>query len=177
MLALCGVCTQGMIVNSFFRHGSHPNLAGQNMNFDDSFLILNYWPTFISEIPAGVPDNISSFYAQACGSLSEHRWDAAGAMFRKALDVATKSLAPEASSRNLYQRIESLIQAGLLTPAMGDWAHEIRMEGNDAVHDDEPETEADARATHKFTEAFLTYTFSLPKMVTENRSKRAAENA
>jgi hypothetical protein len=72
----------------------------------------------------------------------------------------------------LFKRINKMVAAGQLTPAMGDWSHEIRLEGNDAVHDDEPETEDDARAAQKFAEAFLTYVYTLPEMVRANRAKR-----
>ena len=54
-----------------------------------------------------------------------------------------------------------MVEGGTLTDAMGDWSHEIRLDGNDAVHDDEPET-VDARASQQFAEAVLTYAFTLP---------------
>ncbi|PIW55628.1 MAG: hypothetical protein COW16_05100 [Sphingomonadales bacterium CG12_big_fil_rev_8_21_14_0_65_65_10] len=72
----------------------------------------------------------------------------------------------------LFKRINFMVEENLLTKAMGDWSHEIRLDGNDAVHDEEPETESDAIAMHKFAEAFLRYSFSLPSMVARNRAKR-----
>jgi len=98
-------------------------------------------------------------------------------MFRKTLDVATKIIAPSEKNLTLYKRIEKLVSDNLLTEAMGAWSHEIRIDGNDAVHDEDPETEDDAGALQKFCEAFLTYAFSLPSMVLRNREKRdAGEN-
>jgi hypothetical protein len=93
-------------------------------------------------------------------------------MFRKALDVGTKILDPSSKNLTLFKRIDDLSDKGLITEAMRDWSHEIRLDGNDAVHDEQPETPADAAAMQKFTEAFLTYAFSLPTMVAENRAKR-----
>ena len=93
-------------------------------------------------------------------------------MFRKSLDVSTKIVSPSDKDLTLFKRINKLVEAGLLTTAMGDWSHEIRLDGNDAVHDEEPETEADAKACRRFTEAFLTYAFSLPALVQESRAKR-----
>jgi hypothetical protein len=119
-----------------------------------------------------VPENVETFYNKGLENLAASRWDAAGAMFRKSLDVATKRLAPEHRSDSLFSRINKMVEAGHLTQALGDWSHEIRLEGNDAVHDDEPETKEDAGATQKFTEACLTYSFTLPAMVEANRAKR-----
>lgn len=93
-------------------------------------------------------------------------------MFRKALDVATKIIAPGSKKMTLFKRIEELSTQGLITKAMGEWSHEIRLDGNESVHDDEPETPSDAISMQRFTEAFLNYAFSLPTLVAANRSKR-----
>lgn len=104
--------------------------------------------------------------------MAAGRWDAAGAMFRKSLDVGTKILAPDKRTKNLYSRITELVDEGRLTSAIGAWSHEIRLDGNDAVHDEEPETEHDANVMQRFTEALLIYSFTLPAMVEANRAKR-----
>jgi hypothetical protein len=65
-----------------------------------------------------------------------------------------------------------MVEAGTLTPAMGDWSHEVRLDGNAAIHDDEPESQEDAETTHRFAEAVLTYAFTLPAIVKTNRAKR-----
>ncbi|WP_343895983.1 DUF4145 domain-containing protein, partial [Craurococcus roseus] len=70
----------------------------------------------------------------------------------------------------LYKRIESLPQEIGITPAMKEWAHEIRELGNDAAHEDEPFTEAEAKALHSFTEMFLTYAFTLPGLLEERKA-------
>jgi hypothetical protein len=93
-------------------------------------------------------------------------------MFRKSLDVATKVVRPELKALSLFKRIEALYDEGHITEAMRDWSHEIRLDGNEAVHDEEPETPEDAQSTQKFAEALLTYMFTLPSMVAQNRAKR-----
>ncbi|MXO96709.1 DUF4145 domain-containing protein [Erythrobacter aquimaris] len=127
-------------------------------------------------IPEDLPPNIERFYLQGLENLAGQRWDAAGAMFRKTLDVATKLLDPENKKKNLFRRIEGLVASGLLTEAMGEWSHEIRLDGNDAVHDEEPETQEDGVAIQKFTEAFVRYSFSLPSLVAQNRAKRIEQD-
>ena len=124
------------------------------MDFPSSRLtIVQTWPTYRCAAPDHVPENVTKFYEQGMQNLQHKQWDAAGAMFRKSLDVATKKLAPESRSETLFKRINKMVEAGQLTRAMGDWSHEIRLEGNDAVHDEEPETDSDAFVTQRFAEA------------------------
>jgi hypothetical protein len=174
LVAACGVCTYGILIESLDTSGTnHFDVVQYTVQYpSDRYRILQTWPDRTLFAPTGVPENISSFYQQAVENLRAGRWDAAGAMFRKTLDVATKLVATGDNSANLYSRIERLVSSGLLTPAMGDGSHEIRLDGNNAVHDEEPETQSDAEASHKFTEAFLTYAFSLPQLVRESRARR-----
>ncbi|NIJ21925.1 hypothetical protein FHS95_003636 [Sphingomonas naasensis] len=176
LLTICGVCTGGMIVLARSLNGNLPNLIQHSATFPGSgYSIDEYWPRYTSEVPTGTPENIGQFYLQGVESLHSGRWDAAGAMFRKTLDASTKSIAPAHKSLNLYKRINKLVEEGLLTAAMGDWSHEIRLDGNDAVHGDEPETEDDARKAQKFTEAFLQYAFTLPALVSGSRAVRSGK--
>lgn len=173
VLAVCGVCKSGMIILSYAEEATHADLISHDTIYPGSnFAIRATWPRFTGQCPAKVPDNVASFYDQGLENLSTGRWDAAGAMFRKSLDVATKMIAPDKRSKTLYSRINELVSEGRLTEAMGKWSHEIRLDGNDAVHDEEPETERDATVSQRFTEALLTYTFTLPAMVEANRAKR-----
>ena len=176
-LAVCGLCKHGLMVLSRCISEHHANLLQCDTVFPgDHFTIEETWPRFSADCPDHVPNNVESFYNQGLENLAVGRWDAAGAMFRKSLDVSTKSLAPEHRSESLFKRINKMVDAGQLTSAMGDWSHEIRLDGNDAVHDDEPETEVDASTTQKFAEAFLTYAYTLPEMVKINRTKRQPAN-
>jgi hypothetical protein len=152
---------------------THPDLSREDLPYpSERYVILATSPKFAGQCPADVPQNIESFYNQGLENLAAGRWDAAGAMFRKSLDVATKLIAPEKRSKTLHARINELVSEGQLTTAMGEWSHEIRLDGNDAVHDEEPETKDDANIAQRFTEALLTYSFTLPAMVEANRTKR-----
>jgi hypothetical protein len=162
-----------LIVHSRGKSAPHTDLIKNDISYPGTnFEIAEMWPKYTSGCPDGVPSNVEKFYVQGLENMAAARWDAAGAMFRKSLDVATKLIAPEKRSKTLYARINELVAEGRLTDAMGEWSHEIRLDGNDAVHDEEPETEQDANITQGFTEAFLTYTFTLPAMVEANRAKR-----
>ena len=178
LLAVCGVCNRGILILARSSSGSFPtNLTSQVQDFPTSRLYIEEaWPDVSIELPDDMPPSVQSFYLQGIKNLAGQNWDAAGAMFRKALDVSTKILVPEHKKKSLFARIEKLVSSGKLTEAMGEWSHEIRLDGNDAVHDEEPESENDAQITQKFTEAFLRYSFTLPSMVARNRAKRMIDD-
>jgi hypothetical protein len=91
-------------------------------------------------------------------------FDAAGTMFRKSLDAALKRL-DSTGKGSLQKRIDTLPAETGVTPAMKEWAHQIRHLGNDAAHEDDPFTEEEAKSLQAFTELFLTYAFTLPGML------------
>lgn len=106
--------------------------------------------------------------------------DAAGSMFRKVLDTGLKAKFPKSKypkiKGTLKQRIRKAADQHELTPELADWADQIRLDGNDAVHDEEPFTEEDARTLQTFTELVLTYLFTLPGMLKAARSAGEDEN-
>ena len=54
---------------------------------------------------------------------------------------------------------------------MKDWAHAVRLDGNDAVHEEQPFGEDDAKQLASFTEIFLLYAFTLPGMLEVRKNK------
>ena len=99
-------------------------------------------------------------------------WTAAGMMFRKALETALKAKFPDITGK-LVVRIDTAAKAGDLTQDMAEWAHQIRLLGNDATHEEEPFSEEDARSMHAFTDLMLQYLFTLPGMMAAARSPDA----
>jgi hypothetical protein len=133
--------------------------------------LYEQWPTPRStDAPADCPANVANFFKQGAKSLNGANFDAAGMMFRKSLETATKALDGNSKAKNLAGRIQELVSSHLLTPALGDWANEVRLGGNDAAHEENPFTKEEAEDLHHFTENFLNYAFTMPAAV----SRRAA---
>jgi len=176
VLAVCGVCNNAIIIKVGSYGDHNVNDYRQNdLHFPVTHdFVEGTYPTISMDIPNDCPSSVERFYVQGIENLRGNNWDAAGAMFRKSLDVATKLISPADKKETLFHRIEKLVERGLLTPAMGDWSHELRLDGNEAVHDEDPETKTDAEAMQKFAEAFLRYSFTLPRLVETNRAKREA---
>ncbi len=123
--------------------------------------------------PPHAPSSVERVFIQAKDNLSRHQWEAAGAMYRKALDIATKEKAPSKKGGNLASRIDHLAKEGVITEAMQGWAHAIRIDGNEAAHEDEAIDEATATDLHAFTELFLMYAYTLPGMMQERRQRKS----
>ena len=86
-------------------------------------------------------------------------------MDRRALEIGTKLIAPDLAGLKLNQRINELATKNLITPALKDWAHGLRIVGNEALHDMEGVTIDEAKQAHELTRFMLIYLFTLPEQV------------
>ena len=167
----CGHCVRGVVVSV------PPQVRvedAQDMYRTRDFLFgeITIGPALPSTgAPPHTSANVGRFFEQGMSNLSG-QWDAAGTMFRKALDTALTAKFPDIKG-SLAQRIQKAADDGLLTADMAEWAHAIRRLGNDAAHDDEPFSEEDARVLHAFTDLVLRYLFTLPGMMAEARARKA----
>jgi hypothetical protein len=116
--------------------------------------------------PPDVPAPVRAAYLSGLDNLGRKGGaNAAAIMFRRAIEVATKAVNPTASKGdNLKKRIESL-PSDIATPAMKEWAQHIRLDANDAAHEEVEYSAEDAKRLHIFAEMFLTYAFTLPAML------------
>ena len=104
-----------------------------------------------TEAPDHVPSNVARFYEQGMENLPGN-WDAAGAMFRKALETGLKRKFPDIQG-DLYKRIEKAAEQHKLTPDLAEWSHQVRLGGREAVHEEEPYSKAEAERLSTFTRA------------------------
>lgn len=164
LLLQCGVCGNGVLAK--YRGTNVPQWV---QNQSGNVALLEMWPKREPiNVPQYLPPNVASFYTQGMDSLRRKNFDAAGTMFRKSLDVGLKAIDPTGKG-TLEKRIDHLPDTLGITPALKEWAHQIRHLGNDAAHEDEPFTADEAKVLQSFTELFLTYTFTMPRMLAERR--------
>ena len=139
-----------------------------------AFRVMEIYPRIgPPDIPQYVPDNIQNFYGQALEAEVRGSWDACGAMCRKVVDVATVYLGAD-RAKKLAPRIDDLTSKHRLTPQIQEWAHAIRLDGNDATHDPDPFKAEEAMEIRSFTEIFLRYVFELPGMLNERRARKSS---
>lgn len=132
-----------------------------------------------SQCPSHTPDALRRIFLQAANASKRHDPDASGAMSRKVVDVSTQQLLGEEAKKynNIQGRINALADAGKLTLDLKDWAHQVRLGGNDAAHDLDPFTQEEADELLDFAELYLTYVYTLPGRLKERRERAEKEKA
>lgn len=123
----------------------------------------------------GLPSNIRSAYDQAARSFTAALYEPCVLMCRKCLEATCVTLG--GSGRTLDAKLKSLFEAGKIDVRLLDWAHEIRLIGNEAAHDITTSmTKTDARDVLDFTEAILIYVFSLTTRFEAFKGRRHKTN-
>ncbi|MDI2090907.1 DUF4145 domain-containing protein [Commensalibacter oyaizuii] len=87
--------------------------------------------------PQYTPETIKNIFDEASQCYSHNYFLASTAMLRLCLETVTKNLLVKEEDRqqNLYNRIELLFDTQHITKKLRDFANEIRLEGNIAVHE------------------------------------------
>lgn len=172
----CNSCQMGVVVVVSSSSWKGLESADRQMNLSDDpkdsdthFRIERVFPLAKPHVaPDHTPTKIASAFIEASENLQREKLETSQMLARKALDLATKRLLPE-SKKKLYGRIEDLRDSGRITPEMADWAHIVRDEGNDSVHDESEASKEGATELLAFTETFLMYAFTLPGMIASRR--------
>lgn len=123
------------------------------------------------EAHADIPEPARRYLQQAYETL--HAPDAAAVMAGSAVDAMLKKLGLTEGS--LYSRIDKAVENHIITKAMGDWAHEVRLGSNRPRHADKEDphvTPAQAHQSVEFTEALGQFLFVLTA-----RIERGTEDA
>jgi hypothetical protein len=179
VLYKCNKC-KGALVHEYSQHTNYgsPSPGGCSSDpTDNGFKLLKSYPGKMpNAIPAYVPAPLDRYYQQALDSLHSAHYDASGAMSRKVVDVSTQQMVKGDTKKynNIRDRIDALAEKHLLTPDLKDWAHQIRLDGNDASHDEDPFTADEAQGLLSFTELYLTYVYTLPGRLKARREQATA---
>lgn len=174
----CNICRRGIEVYLKCLSNHRPSTFTGNL-VGGSFQILDVSPKpKVILAPSDVPENVTSAYLDAKDNLLRRRWNPAGVMFRRAVELAllnfVRKLQPSRESEfkslsNLKARIDWVANHGYIAPDLRDWGHIIRLSGND-IHEENGITEADALDSAIFCEALLNYLFSLPEMINKRKT-------
>lgn len=170
----CPSCAEARVVTGQCQVQFNPGHESGLIENHRYFVITNDEPKREFRIaPEHTDTRVADLFKQAVTALESGSADAAGGMFRKSLDVATKKLTsdvPEAQGQWLKARIETMRNNGMLTEALYEWATIIKDEGDDASHDEDPYTLEEAKELSEFTEVFLMYVYTIPKKIKDRNS-------
>lgn len=169
--ATCAACRKPITAQVRRKDGTSASPNGIAGAIEPAFVILNAWPDRkAAGAPAHTPLAVARRFLEGESAYERHSWNAAVAMYRSALDIGTKALDGVPQGQTFFKRLEWLHDNHRITPDMRSWADQVRIDGNDALHDPEEFTEADAKPLRLFTEMFLRYVFELPGEVDAFRS-------
>ena len=133
-------------------------------------------------VDSNVPRDIAADFAEALRCEWVGSYKAAVAMCRRSVEAACKDLG--AKGKDLYQKIENLAEAGIITDFMRRMAHQVRLTANRKLHDKakaakevadeefeaddlEQMKEKDATAMIKFTKEFFHHVYALRALLDE----------
>lgn len=84
----------------------------------------------------------------------------------------------KADKKKLVAQIDELATAGVITQPLREFAHEVRLEGNDGAHPDadglEIVTQKDADDIIEFTREYLHHVYVMPAKLAARKSPPAA---
>lgn len=178
VLFTCNKCHRGIVATIQAPGPMSPsaNVRGDVGKLNQYFGLIEVNPKPPSPIiPEHIPKNIERSYSEAGRILSSSPTAAVG-MFRRSIDLALRkehfSGVAFNEKESLYNRIESLVASHHLTQAIGDWAHSVRLDGNEALHAEPEFTATEAAEIGELTEYILRYVFTLPISVEAARNRR-----
>ncbi len=122
-------------------------------------------PDSTLKTPTALPTELAKGFNELFGVRSVPRFTVIAC--RSLLEKACKyTLGDEGRDTKLIQLINNAIKRLKTVEAIADWAHTIRVIGNDAVHGDEYDpTPAEADEAVRFTTLFLELLFSYPERI------------
>jgi hypothetical protein len=133
------------------------------------------------EPPEHLPENILAAFKEGARCLSVECFTAAGVMFRKCVDLATKEKLPpagddgpnERTRRSLGLLLPWLFERGLLPKELKELSTCIKEDGDDAAHAG-PLSPAEAEDLLDFTVALLERLYTEPARLREAQARREA---
>lgn len=162
----CGACGKPIAFQTWLASNSptsEKSPASEQGAIEPKWVVNRHWPSrVVSVAPAHTPPAIARRFLEGERSFAHGNWNAAVAMYRSTLDIATKALDGVPGGLTFFARLKWLHENHRITPDMRDWADHVRVEGNEALHDPEEFEEVDANTLRLFTETFLRYIFELP---------------
>lgn len=165
---LCGRCSQPFLIRE--------SLFGIPAEFETVTDQKILYPSETKLPLDGIPSTIQSAYDQAARSFSASLFEPCVLMCRKCLEATCKVFG--AKGRDLASKLQRLSDTGHIDSRLLNWAHEIRLIGNEAAHDpDITVGNRDARDILDLTEAILIYVFSLTSRFDAFRARRSESQA
>lgn len=159
--ASCGYPSAALLTRG--RHGPKPldNVVGNPLEHD--WAVVKMWPAPAEpDIPEHIPASVKDILIEAEEARSRRSRHAAGSLYGKALDVATKLFDPSTRG-SLHQRIERLGKKGKIAPDLANWAMQLKGVRNYTTHEVDALQLDEIEALAETTQLLLRYMFTMPE--------------
>ncbi|WP_244467921.1 DUF4145 domain-containing protein [Nitratireductor soli] len=177
---VCSACDRSSL------YEGQPNFdIEQAVDFDKRGRYFSRTPIFVVPSPPNIstdiPVRIADLFREASKARRMNLFEAAGAMFRKTVDVATKHI--YATDSRLQgknpadaprSRIRALGEMRILDADIVELADVAVLDGNDAAHDVDPYTAEEAEALEDLTTDLLDRLFMRPAKLAAVKAKQIA---
>lgn len=173
-VATCGgcglpICFRAMNGNS----NNQPTTSGMDIE-RAKFIIGDIWPKAPApEIPRHTDPELVGKLEEAEKSFAAGLNTGAAGLYRAVLDSTTRKQLKDASlaeGGTLDARIKRLAENHIIPSAVADWAHEVRVIGNEGLHEGPVVSREDAEMTRSFALTYLRYAFELPGDIAARRT-------
>ncbi len=123
-----------------------------------------------------MPSKVKADYAEGLKDMENGCFKSACVMFRRALQNAALKLGTNKKDK-LQDQIDDLENRKIITSDLKEWAHEIRMVGNDGAHPFEDQFDEigkeDALEIRDFLAGFVDYVFVMKKKFEERKKRKS----
>lgn len=169
-LAICQTCGQPSLLlfkskfSNFRRMAENldnerPHIGGQDLVKVKKIYPQPKQPVVLD----GWPDEIVEQFADVQQMLHEGKHPSLIiSPCRSILDIVTKKLGGK--KNRLIDRIDELLEQNIITKPLAEWAHQLRLDGNEAVHELQG-TREEAEQYVAFLRMLMELAFSLPERI------------
>lgn len=175
----CRACRQRVVVVEEKAIGGVPSRLGGKSG-TVTWQGVHWWPPpAAAMLAASVPEAIRDAYAEGLRCLAVNAYNAAGVMFRRALEAiiesrgsdTAKSILKERGPAKIARAVNQMAADGALTRDLADWADDVRDVGNAGGHWDPGQdlTKEDAEALSGLIQGLFDYLWILPAKMSARR--------
>jgi hypothetical protein len=131
-VAICGACNRPICFvatgrNAAGAQGSPLQHQGQ---IEVHWRVDRIWPTRPPPtVPQHTPPSVKKRFLEGEDAFSRGNWNSAVAMYRSALDIATKGMKDIPGNKSFYERLQWLNNENRITADIRAWADHVRIEG------------------------------------------------
>lgn len=175
-IATCGGCGKPAAFMAISNNVAQPSSINSDIEAAH-YVVPEFWPKPAElDIPRHVDQDLVDKLSEAERSYNANINTGAAGLYRAVVDTTTKKqlkAAGLAETGTLDARLKRLADNHIIPTSVADWGHEVRVIGNEGLHEEPVISRADAEMARSFALTYLRYAFELPGDVNARRAAKA----